>query len=545
MKTIFLSALALTFAAAVQAETPTFAKDIAPIIYWHCAACHRPSQPGPFPLLNYADVKKHARQIVAVTQSHYMPPWLPEGPQGEFEGDRRLTPAEIRLISDWVKAGAPEGDSKSEPRAPRFTEGWQLGPPDLILTAKNSFHLPADGPDQFWNFVYKPNLTQTRYVRAIEIRPGVRNVHHANLILDRIGKSDPAGFPGMDLTIDRNPSDPESHFLFWKPGTAPIPEPDGFSWRLDPGNALVLNTHLQPSGKAETVQPTVGLYFTDKPPTHLPLLIELEADESLSIPAGALHFTVQDDFRLPEDVDVLAIYPHAHYLGKDLLAYATLPDGSRRTLIHIPDWDLNWQAVYRYSKPVYLPRGSLIVMRFTYDNSAGNVRNPNSPPKNVVAGNSAVDEMSHLWLQVLPRGFGDRRRPIQEAMSEHRLSKNPNDFTACLNLGAIRLSRLDPQGAEPMLRKAAMLDPASPEAHDMLGLALIQLGRSDDALQQFSLAVKAAPGYMGARYNLARALAARGEYRQALEQLRPVAAAYPNVRAIQDELSSLRSRSQH
>jgi len=196
----------------------------------------------------------------------------------------------------------------------------------------------------------------------------------------------------MDLALDRNPFDPESHFLFWKPGTAPHYEPDGFSWRLDSGNYLVLNTHLQPTGKSEQVQPAIALYFTDKPPDRFPILIQLEHDGALDIPPGTRDFRVSDDFRLPIDADVLAVYPHAHYLGKLLEGYATLPDGTRKWLIRIPDWDLDWQAVYRDREPVFLPKNSVVSMRYHYDNSAANPRNPNQPSKRVRAGNQANRE---------------------------------------------------------------------------------------------------------------------------------------------------------
>ncbi len=174
--------------------------------------------------------------------------------------------------------------------------------------------------------------------------------------------------------------------------------------------------------------PSVGLYFTDKPPTRFPVLVQLEHDGALNIPAGDRDFIVTDDFRMPVDVDVLAVYPHAHYLGKLLEGYATLPDGTRKWLIRIPDWDLNWQAVYRYREPVFLPKGSVVSMRYHYDNSAANPRNPNHPPKRVRAGNQATDEMGHLWLQVLPRGAADHRRTIQEAIMRHRLEKYPERF---------------------------------------------------------------------------------------------------------------------
>ncbi len=343
----------------------------------------------------------------------------------------------------------------------------------------------------------------------------------------------------MDLTVNRNPFDPDSHFLFWKPGSAPYSEAAGFSWRLDPGNELVLNTHIQPTGKPEEVRPVIGLYFTHDAPSRFPMLLELDHDQALNIPAGAKDFLVSDDFKMPIDVDVLAVYPHAHYLGKVLEAYATLPNGERKWLIRIPDWDLNWQAVYRYVAPVFLPKGTVVSMRFRYDNSKDNIRNPNSPPKRVLGGNQASDEMGHLWLQVLPRGTGDHRRVLQEALMEHRLEKNPSDFAAHLNLGAIRLSRLDPQGAETALQAAIRTDPRSPEAHDMLGMALRTLGRSQEATEEFRLALKADPQYMNARYNLASALAKAGDLKGAVENFRVVAEAYPKVASVQEQYQNL------
>ncbi len=139
----------------------------------------------------------------------------------------------------------------------------------------------------------------------------------------------------MELIIESEAFDPDSHFLFWKPGSPPYVEPDGMALRLDKSTDLVLNTHFQPSGKPELIQPTLGLYFTDKPATMHPILLQLDNDRMLDIPPGEKNFLVSDDFTLPVDASVLAIYPHAHYLGKDMLAIATLPDGTKKTLIHI------------------------------------------------------------------------------------------------------------------------------------------------------------------------------------------------------------------
>ncbi|HLK62360.1 MAG TPA: tetratricopeptide repeat protein [Bryobacteraceae bacterium] len=514
---------------------PTFAHDIAPILYQSCAPCHHTGGPAPFPLIRYEDVKRHAAQIAAVTSKHYMPPFLPEAGHGDFADERRLTPEQIRQIGDWAAANAPEGPPTAIPAPPQFPDGWQLGPPDLILQAGSSVQVTASGPDLFWNFIFTPALPSPRYVRAIEIRPGNRSVvHHANLLVDRSGTAQRAasrgskGFPGMDLTVVRSPYDPDGHFLYWKPGAVPHVEPDGFSWRLNPSDVLVLNTHLHPSGKPEQERPSVGIYFTSKPPAHFPLLLQLEHDTALRIPAGASDFVVSDDFTLPMDVDVLAVYPHAHYLGKLLEAYATLPDGSRKWLVRIPDWDLNWQSVFYYREPLPLPKGAVLSMRYHYDNSAANIRNPHQPPRPVTNGNQSTDEMGHLWLEVLPRGPADRRVEFQEALMRHRLEKYPEDPSAYFNLGALALARLNISAAVPLLENAVRLDPGSAEAHNMLGAALARVGRVPEAIEQLRLALKQRPDFVNARLNLANALLRAGKLEEAVADYRQVLAAAPD-----------------
>jgi len=540
-------ALALVVAPLAHSSTPpTFAYDIAPIVYEKCAECHHPGAVAPFSLLTYDDVKKRAAQTAAATKSGLMPPYLPEQGYGDFVGDRHLTAAQIETIAAWVSAGAPEGPADKIPPPPVFPEGWQLGQPDLVLEAPGLVELPASGRDVYWNVIFTPNLPARRWVRAIEIRPGQpRVVHHANLLVDRAGSAHlheiapGKGFPGMDLVIGRSPFDPDGNFLFWKPGGTPHVEPNGFAWRLDPGNELVLNMHLQPSGKKEEVRPSIGLHFTDQPQTKYPLLVQLENDEALDIPAGARDFVIADDFKLPLDADILAVYPHAHYLGKLLEAYATLPDYSKKWLIRIPTWDPNWQAVFYYREPVFLPKDSVVHMRYHYDNSAANPRNPNHPPRRVRSGNQATDEMGHLWLQVLPHGAGDHRRELQEAVMRHRLEKNPNDVVAHMNLGAILLSRLDPQAAVTELRQAALLDPNQPEVHNMLGLGLATLNRNTEAIPQFEMALRARPDYLSARFNLANALAKSGRIDEAIANLRQILAASPEDAYAKKRLADL------
>ena len=462
-----------------------------------------------------------------------MPPWLPEHGYGDFQGERRLTDEQIRVISDWVMAGAPEGSPGEMPPPPTFAGDWSLARRTWCSTRKLRFPCLRPGPIFIGISCSARRFRPREYVRAIEIRPGNRTlVHHANLLVDRTGSSAleahaRGGFPGMDLTLFRSPFDPDGHFLFWKPGSAPHVEPDGFAWRLNPGNQLVLNTHVHPSGKAEELRPSLGIYFTDQPPAKYPLLVQLENDNALDIPAGAAHFAVGDDFRLPMDVDLLAIYPHAHYLGKRLEAYATLPDGTRTWLIRILDWDQNWQAVYYYRQPVMLPKGTLISMRYQYDNSATNARNPNRPPKRVRAGNQSTDEMAHLWLQVLPRGVGDRRRELEEAVMRHRLDKAPLDFEANFNLGVVMLSRLNPTGAVTSLRTAVRVEPDRADAHNALGLALAATGRSSEAIEQYGRALELRPEYAGARFNRANALMKVGKLEEAIRDYRAVVALDP------------------
>jgi Flp pilus assembly protein TadD len=513
------------------ATSLTYTRDIAPILFRSCAPCHRSGEAAPFSLLSYGDAKSHARLIEEVTKRRLMPPWLPAADDPKFADDLRLSDVDIARLGDWAESGAAEGNPADLPPAPQFTEGWQLGKPDLIVKATKAYSLAAGGSDVYWNFVFRAPVDRPRWLKAIEIRPGdKRLVHHANVMVDRgqtarlVEKSPGDGFGGMELTIESEIFDPDSHFLFWKPGSAPYVEPDGMAIPLDGNSDLVLNMHLQPSGKPESLQPTLGLYFTDKPATLHPILLQMENDGALDIPAGAKDFVVSDDFTLPVSVSLLAIYPHAHYLGKNLEALATLPDGKTETLIHIPNWDLNWQAVYRYTDPMTLPAGTKITMRFAYDNSMDNVRNPNHPPARVVAGNRASDEMAHLWLQVLPTdgasgdAAGDPRALIQEAMARHHLDKNPEDFEAHYNLAALLQARGDVAGSYRQFSEAVRLRPSDAAANNGLGAALLAAGRVPQAIPFLQAALKTRPDYFDAHYNLGNALASGGDFAGALEQ---------------------------
>jgi tetratricopeptide (TPR) repeat protein len=456
---------------------------------------------------------------------------LPEPQKLKFADQLRLSDAEIDRIEKWVEQGVIEGDAADLPPQPKFVEGWSLGTPDLILTATKPLTLPPQGTDTYWNFIFPVPIQETKWVKAVEIRPGdKRFVHHANILVDRAGasrqrESEPgAGFGGMEIRIESQVFDPDSHLLFWKPGSVPAVEPEGMALRLDKGADLILNTHLQPSGKTEVIQPSIGLYFTPQPATKFPMLLQLENDLKLDIPAGKKDFVVTDEFTLPVDVDLLAIYPHAHYLGKDIQALAALPDGTRETLIHIPHWNLNWQAVYRYAEPVRLPKGTTVSLRYVYDNSEENALNPNHPPARVVGGNRSSDEMCHLWLQVLPVNFdaaqGDPRMALQEALARHNVEKNPGDFEAHYNLAAMLQARNQLDAAVAEYELALRLRPEDATANNALGAALMAAGHPERGAGYLQAALKTRPDYFEAHYNLGITLAGQNDFQGAAEQFR-------------------------
>lgn len=393
-----LAALA-GFASALSAEV-TFAHDVAPILYRHCAECHHAGAVAPFPLITYEDVAKRAQLVARVTASRYMPPWLPAAPH--FQNERRLTEAEIATLERWAAGGAPKGDPAETPQAPKFASGWPLGPPDLEAEMSAPFSVPAEGPDLYRCFVIPLEGAPERYVKAIDIRPGnSRAVHHALLFQDNTGEArrrdTGSGYPCFGTPGFL----PARGLGGWTPGKQPVPAPAGMAETLYAHADLVLQVHYHPTGKPETDRTRVALYFTaEKPRRHLTDL-GLES-KRIDIEPGEANYRVTDRFTFPVAVDVVGVIPHAHYVCKDMRGTAVLPGGVRRTLIHIPDWNFNWQEQYRYPMPIRLPAGTRVEMEFTYDNSDANPRNPNHPPKRVVFGPATTDEMAGLHLEVVP-----------------------------------------------------------------------------------------------------------------------------------------------
>jgi uncharacterized protein (TIGR03437 family) len=417
LRTTFL----LSAAAGLCGGQPvTFNEHIAPIIYGNCSKCHHPGEVAPFSLLSYDDVASHARTITTVTQSHYMPPWKPEPGWTAYRDERRLTPAQISLLQQWVDGGMPLGDPSKAPTPPQYTDGWQLGPPDLILEMPAAFSVPADGPDVYRNFVIPTNLTEDKWVRAIELKPSARSVvHHSLFFSDTTGgarKQDgldgQPGFPGFGsiFTVGDPLSALNGGLGGWVPGTTPAFLPQGIAMPLPKGSDFLLQTHFHPNGLPQTEKTVVGLYFGAAPArliTQLQVPAFFGIRANINIPAGETDYKVRGSFTIPADVDAVGVWAHAHYLGKEAKLTAALPSGEVRILLWIRQWEFNWQDQYLFQDLMALPKGTRLDGELTYDNSDGNYRNPNTPPKTVTWGENSTDEMGSLLLTVLPKQAND------------------------------------------------------------------------------------------------------------------------------------------
>ena len=419
-----------------------------------------------------------------------MPPWKPEPGHGEFAGERRLTEAQIATLRRWRDTGAAEGDPALLPPLPAWSGRWLLGEPDLVVQT-DMYTLRAAGDDMYRNFVLPVPVTGTRYIKAWQFLPGnSRVVHHATMQFDaagaarRLDAQDPE--PGYEGLVPHGVQGPDGYFLDWGPGHSPYVAPDGMAWPLRQGTDLMMMLHLRPSGQPERVQATLGLYFSDAPPSRTPTLIRLTR-QHMDIPPGEPRYVVTDSFRLDVDVDAYTVQPHAHYLAREVKGVATLPDSTERPLIYIRNWEFNWQGVYHYARPLHLPAGTTLRMEIVYDNSAGNPHNQHMPPRRVTYGQRTTDEMAELWFQVVARTAADRET-LSRAVAD-------------------RVLREEIVGHEKMLEA----DPANVALHDSVALMHAQSGNLAGTVQHFAAAVNAQPDSAAAQFNYGMALLMQGQ----------------------------------
>ena len=558
--------------------TVTFNQDVAPILFEHCSGCHRPGEITPFSVLSFSDVYPWAWLIGVVTATRYMPPWPPETVGHlRFKDERRLSDKDIGTIKTWIEQGAQEGDASHLPPLPREPSEWILGKPDLVVELPGTYILPSDTKgDIYRNFVLPVPLDSARWVKAVQIKPGSKQVvHHAIMQVDRVGaarrldaQDKIIGFDGMDLGGAENPG---GHFIGWAPGKTPTIAPEDMPWSIEPGTDLVLQLHMLPNGLTENIRPRVGLYFTDQPAKRQPFGIFLRSSK-IDIAPGKADYTVEKSLTLPVDVTVLGIFPHAHYIGRDIWAGAHLPDGNEITLIHIKHWDFGWQDEYRYKKPVLLPAGTQIKMRFVYDNSEDNPRNPNNPPKRVTSGNLSTDEMAILMLQVIPKGTNGEAL-IREAVARERLQTNPDNWLSHNLLGvSLRMQNRNPEAINHFLKaqtlnpnydtilynlanayqadgqlntasatykKLIAQSPQHPKAHNNYGVNLQSLGKHVQAKQHFQRQLDLSPKNSRTLFNLAISLRVLGSTSEARGALKTAIKLDPNLHAATLELADL------
>jgi Tetratricopeptide repeat len=572
-----------------QSTTPdhvTFSKDIAPLLWQNCATCHRRDQVGPFSLVTFAEIRPRAREIARVVKSRRMPPWKPEPGDGDFVGVRKLSEDQISLIDRWVAQGSPEGNARELPPLPAWSSGWQLGQPDLIVEMPDAYELMPQRGDVFRSFVIPIPLRTVRYVRALEFHPGsFRAVHHANIKIDRTRFSrqwdEREAGPGYHGGGSREAIFPDGHFLGWTPGQSPRVSPSGMSWRLDPSSDLVIEMHLMPGTQTEKVRARVGLFFTNDAPTKTAYMLRL-GRQDIDIAAGQREYVSEDSYTLPVDVEVLGLQPHAHYLAREVRGSAKLPDGTVKPLIYIKDWDFLWQDIYQLASPLRLPKGSVVSMRYTYDNSAANPRNPNRPPRRVTFGQTSASEMGSLWIQVLPSSAGDLRILDEDfspkllgddiAGNEKWLEMNPRDaqihaelamcyYEAGRHAAALEhlteAARLEPDAGRHydvgrlylMLRRftdaagtfqqVLSMNPRHAEASYGLGVALDGLGRLDEAVAAYTNALELNLDYADAHFNLARVLTVQAKYEDALKHYRRALELNPGDREARSAIDRL------
>ena len=414
----FITCVSIVAAMAQTGETPTFSKDVAPILFKNCVSCHRPGEMAPMSLLTYAQARPFARSIREKVELGTMPPWHAEAPAGTFLNERQLTSTEKGILVRWASNGAPEGDPKDMPPAPSFPTGWTIGTPDAIFTMAKPYDVPASG-EIAYQFVQIPtNFTEDKWAQAIEIRPGVRSVVHHVLVF----ASEPGGTPRQQPFVQRpgggngrgaaqvapalaaalrgraqNAATNRGPLIATTaPGTnAQLFQP-GKAMRIKAGSILTLQIHYTATGKAEKDSTSVGFIFAKEPPQQ-EVRSSAFVNAQLTIPAGATNHRVDSVIDFNQDAHIVALFPHTHLRGKNWEYQLTYPDGREEVVLAVPRYDFNWQTYYQFAKPIAAPKGSTLRAIAHYDNSANNKANPD-PKVEVRWGDQTWEEMQYSGI---------------------------------------------------------------------------------------------------------------------------------------------------
>ncbi len=417
----------------------TYYRDVLPILQNRCQECHRPGEVGPFSLMTYKQAVNWAQDIKSYTQSGEMPPWKVSGGVS-FHNERKLSSKELKTLADWVDGGTPSGDIAHAPPPRKFTDGWRLGTPDLILSPTDDFLLGPGGKDVFRCFVMPTNLKEDQYVAAVELRPGnPQVVHHLLLFIDTAGrgraleksgqeyeKKNPTVDPhtGQVSKYDRGPGYtrtmglgflPRAGLLGWAPGIQPRFMPEGVGFLLPKNSDIVMQVHYHRNGRAEKDRTQVGLYFAKKKIEHPFQGGAVTGGDGVgplrflfAIPPGAENFKLDGDAYALQDFTLLTVTPHMHLLGKDIKLTMTPPGGKEQLILDVKKWDYNWQEMYYLKEPIQVKSGTRFHIDAHFDNSEKNPLNPSSPPIRVTIGEQTTNEMCFMFLG----GYSDSRLPI-------------------------------------------------------------------------------------------------------------------------------------
>ena len=404
--------LAVSAIAAEQTSSPVFSKDVAPILYRHCATCHRPGDIAPMPLLTYEQVRPWAKSIREKVSLGQMPPWHATQPRGTFLNDRRLTDAEKDTLIRWAKDGAPQGDPKDLPPTPTFTEGWEIGAPDVILSMAKSYEVPPSGTINYQYFTVPTNFNEDKWVQAIEVRPGTRSVVHHVLVFLREPGAQPRQNAFVQVTPPikaeaLRPHDPNESqsgdrsksltlAATTAPGTNAMTFRPGTAIRIKAGAVLVFQIHYTANGKVASDTTSVGMIFAKEPPRQ-EIRNSAFINPSFILPAGDSNKAVDSAIQFTEDSHIWALFPHTHLRGKSWDYRLVYPDGRTETVLAVPKYDFNWQTYYLFATPLAVPKGSRLEATAHYDNSAANAWNPD-PKVDVRWGEQTWQEMQYSGI---------------------------------------------------------------------------------------------------------------------------------------------------
>jgi peroxiredoxin len=431
---------------AAKVGAVTYYKDVLPILQDNCQTCHRPGESGPFSLMKYSQAVNWAPDIKSYTQKHVMPPWKPNAHGVAMQNERRLGDRDIATLAAWADNGTPAGDPKDSPPPRTFTEGWQLGTPDLILSPSDEFVLGPTGKDKFRCFVMPTNLKEDAYVTAVELRPGnPRVVHHLLLFIDGTGQArklqenEKAKKPQVDESHPQEKTNPDwdkgpgytvamgvgflpqGGLSGWSPGIQPKHLPEGAAYFLPKNSDVVMQIHYHRDGRVERDQTKVGLFFAKRPTPRRYASGVVAGGAGAgpfsnflwSIPAGDDHFKLRGEEWAHKDFTLYSISPHMHMLGRSIKLTMTppgTPPGETKTLIDIENWDYNWQEIYFLKEPIQIKTGTRFQVDAVYDNSTKNPMNPFNPPRRITYGEQTFNEMCYVFLGGTP---GTPAAPIQ------------------------------------------------------------------------------------------------------------------------------------